>query len=324
MKQLRKILYYIIFITVTLLTVSCSYKVIGKVYTTHVTVYIDGFKLPTYEYQNKTYIMAEDLQGYGYDILWDKMSKTLSLNYNEKKKYDPYSIYSPIGMEFDKKHILNVYQSENIVKINGREVEAYSIDGNMLISPYELSDICIVNWYEGLETYSLITNNFTKKNYSYYETMPSAILLNNIDRAITEAIFTWRMYEDEAINKFGIYEATDIPIACLDSLTNILVYLENKLEYLKKEKVLPIENKTDFMELLNNALDVVDMYIKQYNTYNGHSYDYLQNSDFYEYHIIPSMEYEWKRKELEPIIFKDIIMTTKNGDLVDAGINYMG
>ena len=72
------------------------------------TVYIDGFKLPTYEYQNKTYIMAEDLQGYGYDILWDKMSKTLSLNYNEKKKYDPYSIYSPIGMEFDKKHILKM------------------------------------------------------------------------------------------------------------------------------------------------------------------------------------------------------------------------
>lgn len=83
------------------------------------------------------YVVAEDLENYGFDVGWDEGTKTLSLQYREGKTFalmDGEIINAVRGDA----PLFPVYTDNVRVRLDGREVGAYSLNGRMLIPLAEL------------------------------------------------------------------------------------------------------------------------------------------------------------------------------------------
>ena len=83
------------------------------------------------------YIVAEDLENYGFDVSWDEGTKTLSLQYREGKTFALMDGEIINAVRSDAP-LFPVYTDNVRVRLDGREVGAYSLNGRMLIPLAEL------------------------------------------------------------------------------------------------------------------------------------------------------------------------------------------
>lgn len=83
------------------------------------------------------YIIAEDLENYGFDVSWDEGTKTLSLQYREGKTFALMDGEIINAVRSDAP-LFPVYTDNVRVRLDGREVGAYSLNGRMLIPLAEL------------------------------------------------------------------------------------------------------------------------------------------------------------------------------------------
>ncbi len=83
------------------------------------------------------YIVAEDLAQYGFDVSWDEDRKTLSLQYDKDKPFGMLDGETVNGIRGGSA-LFPVYTDCVRVRLDGREVGAYSLSGKMLIPLAEL------------------------------------------------------------------------------------------------------------------------------------------------------------------------------------------
>lgn len=83
------------------------------------------------------YVVAEDLENYGFDVSWDEGTKTLSLQYREGKTFALMDGETINAVRSDAP-LFPVYTDNVRVRLDGREVGAYSLNGRMLIPLAEL------------------------------------------------------------------------------------------------------------------------------------------------------------------------------------------
>ncbi len=131
--------YYIFGIVVFLLLLLCSMnvsaKTIERIVETDIVTFIDNSPIKSYNYKGYTYVIAEDLRNYGFDVEWNPAQRTLSIARN---KY----VYAPYVNDFINKKkqvptyktLYNVYETNIKVYLNGREITAYNIGGQTIIN----------------------------------------------------------------------------------------------------------------------------------------------------------------------------------------------
>ena len=136
---------------------------IGDIYTTDTTACIDGYNIPVYVYNNYPYVVAEDLERYGFDIRWNAYEKVLDINYNAYKSFNAYA-FTDINFSAVDRYEGSVYNDENRVRLNGQFVTAYSLSGRMLISLDELWRIGEVNWYSESKTIGVVSTKCKNDN----------------------------------------------------------------------------------------------------------------------------------------------------------------
>lgn len=142
---------------------------IGSMYLTDIAAYIDCRPIPVYVFKDYPYVIAEDLNGYGFDIKWSQYENTLYLKYNPQKNYFP---YSTVERPFVETCAGDVFVSDVKVKLNGVEIPSYSLNGRMLISLDELWRFGKVNWYEDSKTIGVTTYKFIKENPDWETLLP--------------------------------------------------------------------------------------------------------------------------------------------------------
>ena len=64
---------------------------IGVVLSTDILAYINEKPIASYNYADATYIMAKDLQDYGYDVLWDGAARTVKITRPQGKSMKAFS-----------------------------------------------------------------------------------------------------------------------------------------------------------------------------------------------------------------------------------------
>ena len=64
---------------------------IGVVLSTDILAYINEKPIASYNYADATYIMAKDLQDYGYDVLWDGTARTVKITRPQEKSMQTFS-----------------------------------------------------------------------------------------------------------------------------------------------------------------------------------------------------------------------------------------
>ena len=68
---------------------------LGEARYTDVTAYINHYPIPSYNFNGYTLICAEDLEGYGFDVQWDPVSRTLQLNRGASNSISPLPTFAP-------------------------------------------------------------------------------------------------------------------------------------------------------------------------------------------------------------------------------------
>ena len=76
----------LISIAVCAVPAAAGAEVVGTVLSTDIGTVIDGAACKTYNVDGRTFVVAEDLQGYGFDVDWNENERVLSITQN------PYSI----------------------------------------------------------------------------------------------------------------------------------------------------------------------------------------------------------------------------------------
>ena len=76
-------------------SVAAAPKALGKTVNSDIKVYINGYFIPTVNYNNTTYVIAEDLNSYGFDVVWNQNERSLKLTPNTSKSFSEVASYNP-------------------------------------------------------------------------------------------------------------------------------------------------------------------------------------------------------------------------------------
>lgn len=164
-KSLGKIISLIlgIVLLVTALPISVyaqSFDIIGSVVSTDIRAYINGAEIPAYAINGSMVILGADLRNYGFNVVWDGNARTSSVSYSgNDEAWNPitegFTRYSTVGEK-----VMNVYDTDIVVFVNGAEVPAYAVDGKMAFKFSELK--VFGNYY--YDNASRTTNLWIEKN----------------------------------------------------------------------------------------------------------------------------------------------------------------
>lgn len=119
---------------------------IGDVVYTSIKAYINGAGIPINNIEGYAQIIVEDLVGYGFDVAWDAVARTLRVERNAGKAIVPVgSAEIPAGKkpgDVKAKYVMSSIK----VYLSGELVESYSINGYMFIDFNLLSRYGKVTW----------------------------------------------------------------------------------------------------------------------------------------------------------------------------------
>lgn len=114
-------------------------NVIGEVLSTDIVAYIDGMPIASYNVGGKTVVIVEDLVKYGFKVTWDGEARRLIATVGKRPLKTPDYINTtddlPIGTP-----VGEVYLTDIVTEINGREYESFSLNGWTAISLESLGD----------------------------------------------------------------------------------------------------------------------------------------------------------------------------------------
>ena len=119
--------------------ISASAEKVGEALSTDIAAFIDNSPIVSFNFNDFTYVSAEDLRNYGFTVSWDNDLQGLNITRPERN-FTPYidefvnakksnSLYTP---SYD------VYSADVSVYTDGSPVQAYSIDGKTVI---KISDL---------------------------------------------------------------------------------------------------------------------------------------------------------------------------------------
>lgn len=119
---------------------------IGNVVYTDITAYINGQPIPISNINGYAHIVVEDLQHYGFDVVWNGKDNTLKVERNKGKAMQPLPAEKiPAGKrpgDVRAKYVLSAIK----VYLSGELVESYSINGYMFIDFELLKKYGTVTW----------------------------------------------------------------------------------------------------------------------------------------------------------------------------------
>ncbi|WP_312070359.1 YHYH domain-containing protein [Anaerotignum propionicum] len=106
---------------------------------TNINAFINDTFIPSVNYNSLTYIIAEDLQSYGFDVVWNGNDRALKIKRNEGKTFKSISTSnSNESYEILSTDIKTYIYDDN--KQSYTLVESYNIDGKTIIKFAEIGD----------------------------------------------------------------------------------------------------------------------------------------------------------------------------------------
>ncbi len=107
------------------------------IYSTDIITKLDGYEIQTYSLNGRMMIAVEDLVPYGYSVSWDASANTLIAVKTGAADKD----FNPsFERGIEGQQIGYMYESDITVFLNGKEADAYSIGGKMVVCAEDIAD----------------------------------------------------------------------------------------------------------------------------------------------------------------------------------------
>ena len=119
--------------------------IIGRALNTDIVVYINNYAIPSFAVDGSSCIVAEDLRNFGFDVIWDDISRSLSIKRNKNILVNPMSVTkdAKAGGFF-----ADLLETDIAVYASGISVTSYAMNGYTIIPVEELTMFGNVYWIE--------------------------------------------------------------------------------------------------------------------------------------------------------------------------------
>lgn len=143
-----------------------SGDIIGYAKYSNISAYINHYPITSYNINDNTVVVAEDLQNYGFNTEWNGETRSLSITRNnDAKKITPYgTIY-----KYSNQAGQNSYpylETDIAAYINGKKVESFNIDGKTCIYMNDLEPYGEVVWVPEVRALKMWIEDLPMKSYS--------------------------------------------------------------------------------------------------------------------------------------------------------------
>jgi len=164
-------------------------KIADAVYS-DLAVYINHYPIPSYNVNDYSVIIAEDLVNYCCDVAWNEESRTLNITKSsDKNEFTPPAVYKPsvpTGTFFR-----DVLFTDITTFVNGKEVTSFNINGQTMIVIDEFGE-CMdgYTWAPGVHSAKAWLENKHMKDFNYLEYRTKEILNMAEYCAINTSVFS--------------------------------------------------------------------------------------------------------------------------------------
>ena len=119
---------------------------LGNVLYSDITAYINGYSIPVSNIEGYAHISVEDLQHYGFDVVWNEKDNTLKVERNKSKAIQALPAEKiPNGKKPG--DIKEKYVSSDVkVYLSGELIDSYSTNGHMFMNFELLKKYGTVTW----------------------------------------------------------------------------------------------------------------------------------------------------------------------------------
>ena len=124
-----------------------------QVISSDIKAYINGLSIPSVNYKNHTYIVAEDLNNYGFDVEWDETNRTLNIKQNSSKKTSTVNQLNLDSFEIQSTDIKT--KQYNFSTNTYETIDSYNVDGKTIIKINDIAGNAV--WDSVERTISLST-----------------------------------------------------------------------------------------------------------------------------------------------------------------------
>ena len=160
-------------------------EIIGEVYTTDITAYINGYEIPAYNIGGSVAVAVADLRNYGFTVEYDNNCRQSSVVLNPNTvQLTPLASEQQSDLPLGTK-VMNVYASDIVVTLNGASVDSFNIGGRMAvrfsdlktfgIHVYDNDERTTNLWIKELSyffyTEKLVEDGITPRLLSYYKSL---------------------------------------------------------------------------------------------------------------------------------------------------------
>lgn len=158
MKRLCLLLLISLFILNTTVSVF-AYRngdVIGYSLTTDIIAQINGYDIASYNYRGNTYLIAEDLADYGFDVSYNNNTRTLYVtrDYSVSQIFSTYKKL-PVSQRDVGKKAFNLLYTDIKTYIDGKYVTSYNINGRTIIAFDDLAAYGNYVWHSNTRKITL-------------------------------------------------------------------------------------------------------------------------------------------------------------------------
>ena len=129
--------------------------VIGYAQPTDIVATINGYMLESYNVNGYTYICAEDLRYYGFNVVFDYNTKILSVKRNSSYQINPQVANPKFWSIGSKKSNTSILYTNIVTYVNDSYVASCNINGQTIINFSELSRFGSVNYNNNKREISL-------------------------------------------------------------------------------------------------------------------------------------------------------------------------
>ena len=123
-------------------------EIVGYACYTDIVATINCYSIESYNINGKTAIVAEDLQNYGFDVIWNDEERTLHITRGSRSTVQSVYIAPEISSYQIGKKAYNVYKTDIKTYVGEELVESFNINGRTIIYFDCLSNFGKINWWE--------------------------------------------------------------------------------------------------------------------------------------------------------------------------------
>lgn len=175
-------------------------EIIGAGYATDINAYIDHFMVPSYNIDGYTAVLVRDLENFGYTVIWDENTKTVTFYRDFAKPLTP--LVPTYETRAVGTKVFDVYKTDIRTYFRGKEIPSYNIGGKTAVRLRDLAMVGGVQFDEATRRAEIFCQDleYFEDELAYIRTefYGSMLLLSRADYALQPVI---------SMLESGVYDA---------------------------------------------------------------------------------------------------------------------